>query len=80
MERIGVKGLKLSLSKSGLSTFDFDELTGLVIHAHKELVRVSIIPSGPRMLGIMLFKRHADGGMSERHPGIADLIARASAS
>jgi hypothetical protein len=80
MERIGTKGLKLSLNKGGLSTFDFDELTGLVIHAHKELVRVSIIPSGPRMLGVTLFKRQADGRMNERHPGIADLVERATSS
>ena len=79
MEKIGSKGIKLSLHLNGLSTFDFGELTGLVVHAHKERVRVTICPSGPRMLGVMLFKRHADGEINERHPGVDDLVKRLSA-
>jgi hypothetical protein len=52
-----------------LSTFDFDHLTRLVKMAHDRCVRVTIGPSGPGMIRIMMHKRHKrDGCMSERHP------------
>lgn len=69
-------GVTLSVHTSGFSTYDFDELTGLVVAAHKERVRVSIMPSGPRMLKIMLRKRKEEGSMSARHPGLSDLVER----
>lgn len=59
------------------ATFDFDRLTELVIAAHDEMIRVELRPSGPRMVGFALWKRHArDGGMSERHPTMEDALAR----
>lgn len=52
-----------------LSTFDFDHLTCLVRLAHDRCIRASIGPSGPRMVRIILHKRHArTGSMFERHP------------
>jgi hypothetical protein len=76
MQRIGDRGIIVSIRTSGLSTYDWDELTGIVIAAHKELVRVSVMPGGPKMLTIMLVKRQATGEMSQRHPDIDDLISR----
>ena len=62
---------------SGLSTFDFDLLTRAVIVAHDRMIRFSVVPSGPRMVGFELFKRHSrSGSMSERHPTIEESIKR----
>ena len=58
----------------GLATFDFDLLTRLVIAAHDEAVRVSIVPSGPRLLKIQLWPRTRVGSMAKRHPTIEEAI------
>ena len=68
-------GLKLNRLSSDLSTIDGNELTRLVVAAHDRCVRVSIVSSGPRMIGITLFKRHErTGSISKRHPFIEDAI------
>ena len=71
-------GIKLNTSQTSLfSTFDFNGLTKAVIMAHDRMIRFSIEPSGPRMLALVLYKRHKrDGNMSERHPTIEDAISR----
>ena len=58
-----------------LATFDFDELTRLVIVAHKRAVRLSIASSGPGMIRIIAHKRihSATAGFSQRHPSLSDL-------
>ena len=57
------------------ATFDFDGLNRAVVMAHDRCISMEIVPSGPRMLGIVLHKRHArDGGMQERHPTIETAI------
>lgn len=51
-----------------LSTFDADILTRLVVAAHDECVRVSVAPSGPGMVKIILHPRtHGPGAFYERH-------------
>lgn len=71
------RGLKISLQFMTLSTFDFDYLTRLVVMAHDRCIRVEIVPSGPRLIGIELHKRHArEGEMHRRHPTIEQAIAR----
>ena len=54
-----------------LSTFDGCALTFLVFGAHDECLRLSIKPSGPRMVKIVFWRRETDcreGMMHERHP------------
>lgn len=60
-----------------ISTYDFDELTRLVIAAHEFCVRVSIQSSGPRMVKIVLHPRKTrEGDVFDRHPTIEDAITR----
>lgn len=69
-------GIRCSISSGKLSTFDFDYLTRLVVLAHDHCVRAEITSSGPRLVGIVLHKRHGrTGGMCDRHPTIEDAIS-----
>jgi hypothetical protein len=70
------RGIKINTWHTRLATYDFDGLTRLVLLAHDAMIRVEIIPSGPRLVGLTLHKRHArEGDMSERHPTIEDALA-----
>lgn len=61
----------------GLSTFDYDNLTRLVLVAHKHAVRIEIGSSGPRMVRIIAHRRtHDTAGINERHPTLEDLAER----
>jgi hypothetical protein len=69
-------GIEVSAWASGWATFDYSKLTGLVVRAHDEMVRVEVRPSGPRRIKFAMWKRHSrTGSMSERHPTIEDAIA-----
>ena len=69
-------GVKVSDYGARWATFDFDALTRIVLMAHDRMIRVSLEPSGPRMVGFALWKRHTrEGSMSQRHPTIDDAIA-----
>jgi hypothetical protein len=54
----------------GMATYDFDELTRLVLAAHFYAVRVAVMQGGPRQLRLVLHPRTRDGLMSQRHPTI----------
>lgn len=71
-------GIRLNTSQTGsMASFDFAGLTRAVIMAHDRMIRLSIEPSGPGMLGLVLHKRHKrEGSMSERHPTIEEAIER----
>ena len=71
----GLTGVRTSLY-SDVSTFDSDRLTRLVFLAHDRCIRASVVSSGPRRIGIELFKRHArEGSTSKRHPTIEQALA-----
>ena len=54
-----------------LATFDFDNLTRLVLSAHHHCIRAQVSPGGPKGVKISLHARCGrDGGFSCRHPGI----------
>lgn len=56
-----------------LATFDFAELTRLVVAAHRNLVRVQVSAKSGG-LEIMLHARQAEGRFNERHPDLDDLL------
>lgn len=59
-----------------LATFDFDGLTRLVVAAHMNCIRASVMSSGPSMIKIRLHSRTGRSGMMhERHPTIDDAVA-----
>jgi hypothetical protein len=69
-------GVKVSDYGGRWATFDFDALTRIVLLAHDRMIRVALEPTGPRMVGFVLFKRHTrEGSMYERHPTIEQAIA-----
>lgn len=55
------------------STFDNNELTRLVILAHKHFMRVEISPASPNYLKIIIFKRDLNNKFAA-HPSLDDLI------
>lgn len=66
---------KFVTSAHGLSTWDFNRLTRLVIGAHDECIRVEISPVAFRYLSIEMWPRKGrEGSMSERHPTIEKAI------
>lgn len=58
----------------GISTFDFDQLTRLVIAAHHYCVRVEIGSSGPGMIKLHLSPRVRNGCMVTRHDTIRQAV------
>ncbi len=65
-----------TVTVSPISTWDFDQLTRLVIAAHHYGVRVEIEPGGPRRIKLVLTPRSSrDGCFSKRHPTIQQAIA-----
>ena len=64
-------GIKVSVYSGRLSTFDFDQLTTLVLLAHDRCVRVELANGGPSRTGVILHRRRArEGCTSQRHPTI----------
>lgn len=64
-----------SMSHLGsLATFDFDDLTRLVLLAHACCIRVQVESSGPNKLRIAIWKREREGSTFERHPTIEQAI------
>lgn len=57
------------------ATWDFDQLTKLVLLAHAERIRISIAPVAPRYLSVYLTPRLAEGRMAQRHPSLDEVVA-----
>lgn len=69
-------GVELNTSAFRLATFDFSALTSAVFMAHDRMIRFGVESSGPRMVKLVLFKRHKrEGRMHERHPTIETALA-----
>ena len=57
------------------ATFDFDQLTRIVVLGHDRMIRIEIQASGPRMFRVVMHKRHTrEGRMSQKHPTIESAI------
>lgn len=65
--------------RGDLSTFDGDELTRLVVAAHRHRVRVGISGRMRNIMTIYLHPREDTGNTMVRHPGLEHLAARAEA-
>lgn len=57
-----------------IATWDFDQLTRLVLAAHHYCVRVELENGGPRRVKIILHARKREGSIYERHPTIQQAI------
>jgi hypothetical protein len=58
-----------------MATWDFDELTRLVVLAHDRCIRAEVHPCTPQMLRLFLHVRERTGSVSHRHPTIEDAMA-----
>jgi len=72
-------GIKLNTSATNwAATYDYDGLTRAVVMGHDRMIRFEFQPSGPRMMQLVLHKRHVrEGKMHERHPTMEDAILTA---
>lgn len=60
--------------RAELATFDGDELTRLVMAAHRERVRLAVIAHCRGHLRLLLHPRQTTGSSMERHPGPERLV------
>jgi hypothetical protein len=58
------------------STYDYSDLTWLVIAAHEKSIRVEIVPSSPGKMGFVISKRKREGEVCERHPTIEEALEK----
>jgi hypothetical protein len=56
-----------------LSTWDWNQLTNLVLYAHAYRVRVEMSGAAPLCQWMCLHAREATGSTTERHPGLMEL-------
>jgi hypothetical protein len=61
----------------GLATTDADHLTGLVLRAHQNLVRVDLAPHSFHYLSIWFHARTLEGDNMVRHPSLEELADKA---
>lgn len=69
-------GVSFVVRSNSLATWDFDQLTRLVIGAHDECIRLEISPCSFQYIRISMWPRKGrEGPMHSRHPTIEDAIA-----
>ena len=61
-------------SRGGMASYDYTQLTTLVLMAHYKCIRVEIQPCSPCHIKIAIWKRVREGNMSRRHPTIEEAI------
>lgn len=67
-------GWMVKHDRGDLATFDYNDLTRLVLMAHDKCMRVSIMPLNKNTVQIAVWKRQREGSMSERHPTLEQAI------
>lgn len=66
-------GVEYNTSPSWFSTFDFNLLTRYVFLAHDRCIRASLGSSGPRLIKLILHRRHKrEGRLMEYHPTLEE--------
>ncbi len=56
-----------------LSTWDWNQLTNVVLYAHAYRVRVELKGAAPGYLRVFLHARESTGSTTEGHPGLREL-------
>lgn len=69
-------GWMVKHDRGDLATWDYNELTRLVLMAHDKCIRVSVNPISKTVIGIAIWKRLREGSMSERHPTLEQAIEK----
>mgnify|MGYP000609010778 CR=1 FL=1 len=70
--------VSFALRTNGLSTYDHDKLTRLVLAAHRHQVRVEIKPCNMQYVRVIFWPRDLDDdSFAAGHPTLADLARRA---
>lgn len=65
------RGISVTVYLNTLATFDFDQLTRIVVAAHDAMVRVELGNGGPNRIKLIMHKRwRRDGAMHKRYPTI----------
>lgn len=59
-----------------LATYDYRDLTRLVVMAHDRCIRAEIQPARGNALTIILSKRSREGGQSDYHPTLEENVAK----
>jgi hypothetical protein len=67
-------GWMVKHDRGDLATYDFSQLTKLVLMSHDRCIRASIEPLNMGTLKIAIWKRNREGGMDSRHPTIEQAI------
>lgn len=67
-------GWMVKHDRGELATYDFTELTRLVLMAHERCYRVGVAPHNTNTLKICIWERQREGGMCDRHPTIEQAI------
>jgi len=87
-KRAGKASVSLEVNQLSLATFDFNEMTRLVVLAHDKCIRFGV--NGPHMVEreydgnvyeqatmmIVVSKRKRGGSMFERHPTLDEAVAQ----
>lgn len=66
--------LRVTMSADAWATFDFSELTRLVIAAHDACLRLQLEPVSRGYMAVFLSPRTRDGGSMARHPTIEQAV------
>jgi hypothetical protein len=67
-------GWQISSNYTTLATYDYSDLTRLVLLAHDRAIRAEVQSKGMNRLIIKIHKREREGDMTRRHPTIEDQI------
>jgi hypothetical protein len=68
------RGFVVTHNRGDLATYDYNDLTKLVLMAHDKCYRASIMPYNFNSVKIAIWKRQPEGSMSERHPTLEKAI------
>lgn len=68
------RGVFVTVRDNGLATFDFAQLTTLVFLCHEARIRAELRSKTRGYFEITFFPRGHEGGMSGRHPSLAEAV------
>lgn len=71
----GFGGMSVVWTRGTLASFDFCNLTTLVMLCHDARIRVQIEPSGPKALRLSFHQREHTGSVGKRHPDLDEAFA-----